>query len=322
MERWRIECLTSSGPGLHGNLKNQEAGRSLIRETDCINYSMQPPDYKFIILTCFNGFQENPDMSRALFSGVLAVALGCTMGSADSAVLTQNFEPGEVTTDWGSMWTDGATEPTFLDPAFGGTTAGTGTSATQSFSRSFRSNLVGLDVASDPYTISMYVQLDAFDGPAGGLFEIIDGDYGGGANAANLRILTEDLGGGEYAFIWQAADEEDGWVDLGIELELSTPYHVEFIIDPHTFTYSASVEQVDGFGNVIASGGASGLNFNENVITNGQNGNLRFYVQASAGGTEVAVDNINISGVPEPSIMGLVLLALLGAAGRKFRKKT
>lgn len=76
-------------------------------------------------------------------------------------------------------------------------------------------------------------------------------------------------------------------------------------IDPATFTYSATVELVTPTGTVVNGITVSGLSFDQNVIGNGQNGVLLFYVQASAGTTAVSVDNINISGVPEPSALAL-----------------
>lgn len=217
------------------------------------------------------------------------------------AQLSQTFEDGEDTTNWGASWTGGGVTATFLDEALGGENAGDGTSSTQSFSRSFKNNTVGLDL-SEAYSMSMYVQLNTFDGPAGGVFEIVDGDYGTG-NAGNLRVTTTGTPG---VFKWQARDQNSGWLDLDIELDLANPYRVVIDVNPATFTYSATIQLTDAAGNILDTGSLSGLAFDQNVINNHQNGTLLFYIQASAGGTEAMVDNINIGGVPEPSA---VLLA-------------
>lgn len=161
----------------------------------------------------------------------------------------------------------------------------------------------------------MDVQLDTFDGPSGGQFEIIDGSFGTG-NAANLRVTTTAVPG---VFAWQARDQNSGWLDLGLTLDLANPYRVELSIDPENFTYSAAVRALDSAGNVLGSGSLANLAFDQNVITNGQNGNLLFYIQASAGGTSAFVDNINITTVPEPETALSVLTAALGIALRRKR---
>jgi hypothetical protein len=235
----------------------------------------------------------------------LATALGIlTCSSVFGATLSQTFESGEDTSNWGpSGWSGGAIDETFLTLSFGGTAAGGGASQTQGFDRVFRDNTVGLDV-KDAYTISMYVQVDAFDGPSGGLFEIIDGAYGSN-NAANLRIFTEEVEPGVYEYHWQARDASNQWLDLNIDMDLGTPYHVELSINPATFTYSATVQSVTSGGVVLQTGQVTGLSIDQNVFNNNANGDLRFYIQASAGGTSALVDNINITGVPEPSVIML-----------------
>ncbi len=222
--------------------------------------------------------------------------------------LSQTFEAGEDTSNWGASWTGGGTNATFLSQSFGGLVAGDGTSSTQSFSRSFKNNTAGISL-SDAYTMSMYVQLDTFDGPEGGQFEIVDGDFGTG-NAGDIRVTTTGTPG---VFAWQARDQNAGWLDLGITMSLSNPYHVVIAVNPADFTYSATVQLTDTDGNVLNSASLSDLAFDQNVINNHQNGTLLFYIQASAGGTEAQVDNINIDGVPEPST-----IALLGASGLAF----
>lgn len=140
--------------------------------------------------------------SRILF---IACVLGAvTLSAALAASLTQTFEAGEDTSNWGASWVNGEGVATFLDPSLGGQNAGTGDSGQQTFSRSFRNNTVGLDV-TEAYSLGMYVRVDAVNPPASGLFEIVDGSFGS-ANAANLGIRTEDLGGGNFAYHWQARD--------------------------------------------------------------------------------------------------------------------
>ena len=252
-----------------------------------------------------------PRLFPALLAGMSLVSV------CEAATISQNFEAGEDTSAWGAAWTGGGTTAAFLNTTAGGLVAGDGSSSTQGFSRSFKNNTVGLDLAA-AYSITMDVQVNAFDGPSGGQFEIVDGAFGSG-NAANLRIFTEDLGGGNFAYHWQARDNSTGWQDLGINLDLASPYNIELLIDPESFTYSATVKAINAAGTVLDSASLSGLAFDPNVITNGQNGNLLFYVQASVGGTEAMVDNINIQTVPEPSSLALASLLLPWLAGRRRR---
>jgi len=235
-------------------------------------------------------------MKKLLFSFALFVAFPLIGFSQ----LIQTFEDGEDTSNWGASWSGGSVTDTFLDQALGGFNAGDGTSTSQSFSRSFKNNTAGV-ILNEAYSMSMYVQLNTFDGPDNGQFEIVDGDFGTG-NAGNLRVTTTETPG---EFKWQARDQNSGWLDLNIALLLSTPYLVTINVDPATFTYSTSVKETDTAGNVIATGSLADLAFDQNVINNHQNGTLLFYIQASAGGTEALVDNINIAGVPEPSVMAL-----------------
>src|ERR1700743_1257849 len=102
--------------------------------------------------------------------------------------LFDTFETGEDTSNWGASWSGGAIANTFLDQSVGGSNAGAGTSETQSFSRSFKNNTAGINL-SQSYIMNMFLQLDTFDGPSGGQFEIIDGDYGTG-NAGDIRVAT------------------------------------------------------------------------------------------------------------------------------------
>ncbi|RYD46187.1 MAG: hypothetical protein EOP85_07945, partial [Verrucomicrobiaceae bacterium] len=137
------------------------------------------------------------------------------------ATVSDYFE-GEDTSAWNSSWTGGATEPGFLDPALGGANSGGGASNVQTFSREFRNNTAGLSVTT-AYSMSMYVQVDAFGTPSDGRFEIVDGSYGS-ANAANLGIRTEETSPGVFTYHWQARSSSTGWQDLGIDLDLASPY--------------------------------------------------------------------------------------------------
>jgi len=245
-------------------------------------------------------------------------ALWVTMGlclslnvSGLAQQLTQTFEPGEDTSNWGSSgFTNGQIVAGFLDPGFGGLNAGGNASTTQSFSRSFRNNTIGLDVKS-AYSISLYIQVDSFDGAAGGDFQIVDGAFGTG-NAVDLRILTEQVSPGNFVYHWQARDNSTGWVDMGIDLTLGDPFHIVLNVNPATNTYSATVESVDRSGNLLDWSTLTDLAFDPNVINNGQNGTLLFNIVSSAGGDTVRIDNIGILGTPEPSramtMMGGILV--------------
>jgi hypothetical protein len=224
-------------------------------------------------------------------------ALALLLAPCGAATLVQTFESGEDTSNWGSSWTSGTVTNTFLSSSLGGVSAGSGGSASQSFSRSFRNNTAGLDVTSD-YTISAYVQVNSFDGAAGGSFEIIDGAFGS-ANAANLGIRTETVSPGVFIFHWQAKNA-GVWTDLGITMDLGAIYQFELGVDTLDSEYSATVRRVTAGGFELESASLASLAFDSNVISNGQNGNLLFYIQAAAGGADVLVDNINIQTVPEP----------------------
>ncbi len=227
------------------------------------------------------------------------------------------FEAGEEHSNWGSTFTGGQIVTGFLDPSLGGANAGGGASDGQSFSRSFKNNTVGLDVKSD-YSMSMYVKVNSFDGPSGGDFEIVDGSFGTG-NAANLRVLTEQVSPGVFQFHWQARDNNTGWQDMGIDMNLGDPFRITINVHPGTFTYDATVESVSTTGDLLDWATLSGLAFDQNVINNGQNGNLLFFIQASAGGANVLVDNINISGTPEPGRTSLIALGLAAMLWKRSR---
>ncbi len=234
----------------------------------------------------------------------IGVAFASLEGCAFGQQLVQTFEAGEDTSNWGSPgFTNGQITSGFLDPSVGGLNAGGNASTTQSFSRSFRNNTVGLDVKSN-YSISMYLQVDSFDGAVGGDFQIIDGAFGTG-NAADLRIETEEVSPGNFVYHWQARDNNNGWEDMGIDLTLGDPYRIVLDISPATNTYSAMVGAVDSSGNLLDWVTLNNLAFDSNVINNGQNGTLLFNIVSSGGGDTIRVDNIGIAGAPEP---GRILL--------------
>lgn len=238
-----------------------------------------------------------------------------------AATLTEYFEDGEDTTAWNSTWTNGTTTTGFLDPSLGGESAGTGASNVQTFSREFRNNTAGLSVTT-AYSLSMYVQVNAFGSPSDGRFEIVDGQYGS-SNAANLGIRTEETSPGVFAYHWQARSSSTGWQDLGIDLDLSSPYRVQLDVDPTTFTYTATVQLVTPTGSVVNTVTLADIAFDPNVIGDGQNGNLLYYIQASSGTTTALVDNINIEAIPEPSTAALLLVpgTLVLARRRRTRYK-
>lgn len=244
----------------------------------------------------------------------LLITIGTYVIPSSATILIQTFETGEDTLNWGSDWNNGSISGSFLEPSLGGSFAGSGESNGQSFWREFRNNSAGIDITL-PYTASMYVQLNAFDGPTGGQFEIIDGAFGS-ANTANLRIDTRSLSPGVFSYYWQAKDN-GSWQDIGVEFELATAYRVDLAIDPTSFTYSAFVAQITPSGTMLNSGSLVDLGFDPNVITNHQNGELRFFVQSSAGGTVALVDNINIEGVPEPSVIMLAAMTTLFTLRRR-----
>jgi hypothetical protein len=246
------------------------------------------------------------------------IAISSTASFSQGAGIIQTFEPGDDQSAWGpgSIWDNGVTVEGFLAQSFGGDNAGGGGSAVQGFSRVFRNSTV-VDV-STAYTISLYVQLDEFDGPNSGQFEIMDGAFG--SSTANVRIRTDNAGG-TPTYHWEALHSGGPAVDLGLEFTVGSPYRVEFTVDPETLTYATTINLVNVTGDIIDTGSASDLSFSQNVINNNQNGELRFYVQAASGNTGIGVDNINIdntANIPEPVIPGIVAgSVLVFALGRR-----
>jgi len=252
---------------------------------------------------------------------VLTSLILLSMGSAHGIVqITQTFEVGEDTSDWGSEWVAPAgydgDAPTFLDESLGGFQAGEGISAVgQEAYREFKNNTAGLDL-TQAYSMSMYLQLDfGVDPPASGNFSISNGDYG--ANAGQIRLSGSESSGN---IDWTATDYGSSLVDLGINLIFNTPYLVIFDIDPVAQTYAVTVSRVNAAGVVQETGSASGLAIDPSVFVNEQYGKLLFHVDASAGDVDFFVDNIDISSaVPEPSALATVfgLSALLCVSRRR-----
>jgi hypothetical protein len=247
------------------------------------------------------------------------LALTSASSLSQGAAITQTFESGEDTSNWGpgSVWQGGSTIATFLDPSFGGASAGAGSSALQNFSRVFRDNTVGIDVTT-AYTISLYAEVALFENPANGQFEVMDGNLG--ANTAHVRIRTEDEGGGTFSFHWEAKNG-GAWDDMGLEFLVGQPYHIEFAIDPEALTYTPTISLVSQTGTVLDTSSLADpdLSFDQSVVTNGQNGELHFYLQGSAGSVGAAVDNINITNIPEPALPGIIASATLALGLRRRR---
>ena len=252
-------------------------------------------------------------LSILLFSGI-----SCANAYGDG--LSQTFESGEDTSNWGSTWSNGSVVAGFLDPSIGGQYAGSGASVDQSFSRSFLNNTAGVSLTL-PYTISLYTEVNISSNPSSWLFEIVNGSYGSG-NAANLQIFQTSPGN----YVWQARDNNNGWQNLGLSFSLGQPYYVQLSVNPANFTYNATVSQVTTTGSVVSSATLTNLAFDQNVINNQQNGQLLFYIQASSGVVSAEVDNINITNIPEPSTSALMLVSgamlcasVYGSRRRKLR---
>ncbi|MEM1060250.1 MAG: PEP-CTERM sorting domain-containing protein [Verrucomicrobiota bacterium] len=251
---------------------------------------------------------------------LLPLLLVWTTASAQS--LTQTFEPGEDTTDWGNAgFSSPLTSPTFLDEPisspFGGTTAGGGETIPQNYTRQFRNNTVGLDVEDDAYTIALYVQLDLFSGDGSSAqFQIFDGSFGNN-NTANIRIEQA-----ASTFQWQARNASNVWQDVGITMEFGEAYYVQMFIDPVGLTYDVLIANVNPNGSVVSSASLNDLTISGQVITNDANGTLSFFNFAS--GTDnvgTRVDNITIvqGVIPEPATGSLLLLTGLGLLRRRRR---
>ncbi|MGE9291647.1 MAG: hypothetical protein ACQKBT_11685, partial [Puniceicoccales bacterium] len=197
--------------------------------------------------------------------------------------------------------------PAFLDASLGGTNYGYGTTlAGQEAYREFQNNTVGLDVGVDSYSISLYTGLNFSESvPASGRYHIYNGNFG--ANFGHIRVGTE----GE-SLAWEAYDNTAGWQEIGISLATDKAYYIEFVINTAASNYDITVSQVNTDGSVVESGSLVGLEVGH--LNPNEYGKLGFHLEASAGTANFAVDNINISSVPEPeafaAVMGLGFLAI------------
>lgn len=253
---------------------------------------------------------------------------------AQGATLTQTFEVGEDTTPaWGSNWVapqgyNGLGTP-FLHADLGGSHAGNGTTANgQEASRSFRDNTVGLDVilgnqpgaTASTYTVSMYVQLAVpVSPPASGAFHIIDGNYG--ERAVDIKIAGYADGG---PFFWQVKNGDSSYATLStVPFAFNTPYFISFTVNPTTATSSVTVAKVDALGVIDKQESLHDISIGGSVLSNGNNGQLFFHIEGSAGVAGFGVDNIVITdAIPEPasaSLLGALAAAGLAATRRRAR---
>ncbi len=252
----------------------------------------------------------------------LAVVIALAWSAVSvSGQIVQTFEEGEDTSNWGADWVApggfSQNAPTFLDPSLGGAQAGLGsTQSGQEASRIFRNNTAGIDVATTPYTISLYVQLDlAPEGlPASGHFNVLDGAFGD--YTANVRLNYND----GVPTSWEAADGS-GWQDLSISVSEAAPYRIQFTVDPINKVYSTTVSQVNSSGAIQSTATLNNLAITGNAINNHQNGVLFFHADTSAGYVDFKVDNISVSAVPEPAELTVFTLVALGvfAVARRVR---
>lgn len=228
-----------------------------------------------------------------------SLALSAT---ASAASITQTFEAGEYTSNWGSSgWSNVnyAAGAGFLDSSIGGDFAGVGSSSVgQESSREFRNNTAGIDVilgnqpgaTADTYYISFYIQITpGQQTPASGKFAVGDGAYG--AHAAGIQV---DYAGGTPK--WQAAVNGNSWVDFtSVSFTAGESYRVLFEINPTANTSSVTLAHVTSFGGTLATETLSGLNIGANIMSNGQNGIFGVHLEGSAGETIAKIDNILIS---------------------------
>lgn len=257
-----------------------------------------------------NGNLKNHSLKiMKLFNACSLLAAFLTI-SASGQTLVQTFEAGEDTSNWGANWVapGGFTQNAagFLDSSLGGSQAGSGsTSLGQEASRNFRNNTVGLDVDTDSYSVSMYLKL-VLDGsgPASGHFFVLDGAFGD--YTGNIRI-SYDASGALSGL--EAADGSD-WDALNVTLDASSPYQIQFTVDPIAKTYSTTVSEVDASGAVLSSDTLNNLAITGNAINNHQNGQLVIHADTSAGTVGFEVDDISIqsAAAPEPASMAVFAL--------------
>ena len=198
---------------------------------------------------------------------------------------------------------------------FGGQVTGGGASNEgQQAYRDYSNNTGGLDIA-ESYSISLYAQV-IFDTTevnkwVSGRFHIYNGNFGDD-NFGNIRVSSDitdpDDGTG---LLWQAYDASasGNWVDMDIDMETGDIFYVQFDINPEAGTYGeydVLVNKVNSDGSLIESSSLTGLQIGQNVVSNGNYGELGFHVEESSGTASFKVDNINITNVPEPQAFALL----------------
>lgn len=232
--------------------------------------------------------------------------------SASAQTLVQTFEAGEDTSNWGADWVapGGFTSsgPGFMDPSIGGNNASFRTTEFgQQTSRDFRNNTAGVNVQSAAYEVSLLLQMNFYPpgsaGPASGTFDIIDGTFGD--YATNIR-LTYNAG---IPSVLEALDGSN-WRVMDVDLAVGVPYFIQYIVNPVTATYSATVSQLNTFGVVQDTVTLTGLAITGNALNNHNNGQLFFYANTSAGFVSFQTDNIRVTNnIPEPASAALFLVA-------------
>jgi len=233
--------------------------------------------------------------------------------SASAQTLTQTFESGVDTSNWGSTGVAPGqfdlNGPFFMNPLIGGNNAAlASTQFGQEAQRDFRNNTGGVNVQSSAYEISLLLQMDLNPGgssPASGNFYVMDGTFG--EYAAALRLIYN--AGNPTAF---EVNNGGNWVAMDVDLAIGVPYYIQFIVDPTLASYSATIAQVNPFGIVQDSATLTGLGIAGNVLGNHNNGQLLFHVDTSSSYVRYAVDNIRVSNsIPEPTS---AMFILMGAA--------
>lgn len=253
---------------------------------------------KVLLISLIKIFMKNYLLIRVV-AGLLLPQIYARAGD-----LYQTFESGEDTSNWNSTWSNGTVVSGFLDSSLGGLNAGSGDSSQQTYSRDF-SHAPGIIDVTQPYYISLYVQVDTANLPADGQFDIIDGQYG--SRAADVHVGLED-----GQLVWQTG-LNNSYQDIGLNASLANPYWIMMAVDPTAKTYSVTVAAVDTLGNVLGSPvTVNNLAGDQNAFNNHANGNLTVYLQASAGSASIRVDNLHLSdspisttATPEPSTMAL-----------------
>jgi hypothetical protein len=231
---------------------------------------------------------------------MLVLALGVSMPS--QAAVTQTFEPGEDTSNWGSSgWSNLNTNSSgFLDPSLGGSTAGA-SNGQQLCKRDFRNNTDGLNLDAS-YSLSMYFQIDAPNPRTNFEFQAYDGNNGN-EYAAIARVNNN--------LQWQVGGANGSWTNIGLTMVDNAFYRVIFNVDPNIRRYDVTVARVSSTGEVIESASIENRPSNQNIFQNNNNGQLGFFLQTQ-NNPSFKVDNINIQQgdqvIPEPHSLTLLLI--------------